>query len=484
MMSRAEAERVYSSPALFLAGDLAAAGGRPTFEVHDPATGNLLAAFPAATDRDIETALLAAERGFGTWSRLDVTERSAILLRVADLVLANRQRLAALVTLELGKPYGEALAEADTAAAMFRWAGEEARRLYGRQIPAREVDGWQVSFVEPVGIVAAFAAWNAPLITPARKISGALAAGCSVILKAAEKTPACAVELARLVAQAGAPEGCLSVLFGDRAMISERLLSSPAVRAMTFTGSTPIGRQMSVLAAKTLKKQVLELGGNAPVLVFADMDVAALARAAAAAKFRNAGQVCTSPTRFIVERAAYEPFAAALAENARGLRVGDGFDAGTQMGPLAHPGRVEAMASLIQDARQRGLRILAGGERMAGPGCFHQPTVVADADTGARLSNEEAFGPIAVLTPFDRVAEAVSLANRLSVGLAAYVMTNRLDVARAAARQIEAGTVSINNWRASLPETPFGGVKDSGFGREGGSEGILAFTTIKHVSVM
>ena len=358
MISRTEAERLYPSPSLFLAGELTDAGGRSTFDVQDPTTGQVLAAFPAATDRDIDAVLMAAERGFGTWSRFDVTERSAILLRVSDLVLANRQRLAGLVTLELGKPSAEALAEADTAAAMFRWAGEEARRLYGRQIPAREADGWQVSFVEPVGVVAAFAAWNAPLVTPARKISGALAAGCSVVLKAAEKTPACAVELARLVAQAGAPAGVLSVLFGDPAMISERLLSSPVVRAMTFTGSTAIGRNMSVLAARTLKKQVLELGGNAPVLVFADTDVEVLARAATAAKFRNSGQVCTSPTRFIVERAVYEAFAKAMAESARGLRVGDGFDAGTQMGPLAHPGRVEAISSLIQDARQRGRRIL------------------------------------------------------------------------------------------------------------------------------
>lgn len=483
MITRNEAEKLYPRPALLLGGEAVGTGDRRPFTVSNPATGEALAEFPGASEADVEECLRRAQRGFSIWSGWPVTERSAVLIRAADLIQANRQRLAALVTLELGKPYGEALVEADTAAGMFRWAAEEARRLYGRQIPGRELHCWQINFLDPVGPVAAFAAWNAPLITPSRKLSGVLAAGCSVILKAAEETPGCAIELARLVFDAGAPEGAVSVLFGDPAMISERLIASPIVRAITFTGSTTVGRQLSVQASRAMKRQVLELGGHAPVLVFADADIEAVARAATTAKFRNSGQVCTAPTRFIVERPVYEALGEAMAAAAGKLRVGEGFDPATQMGPLAHERRRGAIEALIRDARECGLRVLTGGARIEGPGWFHQPTVLADAGTNARVSNEEPFGPLAALTPFDTFDEAIALANRLPVGLAAYVMTNRLDLAKAAASRIEAGTVSVNGWQPSLPETPFGGVKDSGVGREGGLEGVQAFTNMKLVAL-
>lgn len=484
MLTRAEATALYPEPVLLHGGEPMQAKGHAMFPVVDPATGTTLAEFPVASERDVDECLRLTQQGFALWSATPVTERSAVLNRAADLILADRARLAALVTLELGKPTAEALTEADTAAGMFRWAAEEARRLYGRQIPGRESDCWQMSFLEPVGPVAAFAAWNAPLITPARKISSTLAAGCSVILKAAEETPACAVELARLVVKAGVPEGAVSVLFGDPAMISARLLASPVIRAVTFTGSTTIGKLLSAQACQTMKRLVMELGGHAPVLVFDDIDIEAVAKAAATAKFRNSGQVCTAPTRFLVQRKIYEPFAEALAAAARALSVGDGFDAATQMGPMALERRRTATEALVADARDRGLRILAGGSRIDRPGIFHEPTVIADAGTDAKVSNEEPFGPIAALTQFDTLDEAVGIANRLPIGLAAYVMTNRLDLAKAAARRIEAGTVSVNGWRASLPETPFGGLKESGVGREGGLEGVLAFTNIKHVALM
>lgn len=379
MTTRTEALALYPTPAFVRGGEVVPVEGRRTLRVIDPATGHDLGEFPSATREDIEEALRLSERGFTAWRTLPVTDRAAILVLAADNLLARKARLAALVTLELGKPFREALAEVEVAAGMFRFAGEEARRSYGRQIPARESLTLQLTVREPVGPVAAFASWNAPLITPSRKISSALAAGCSVVLKASEQTPACAVEVARAVIDAGAPEGAVSVLFGEPQSIAGALLESPVIRAVTFTGSIPIGREIAARAAHSMKRQVMELGGHAPVIVFDDVDVEAVVASAVPAKYRNSGQVCTSPTRFIVQSGIYARFVEAFAARAAQVKIGDGFEPATDMGPLAHRGRIATTEDLVADARTRGLRIAAGGRRGEGPGCFYQPTVIADA---------------------------------------------------------------------------------------------------------
>ena len=349
-------------------------------------------------------------------------------------------------------------------------------------IPPRNRAIQQIAVREPLGPIAAFAPWNAPAITPARKISSALAAGCSVIIKPSEETPATALAIAELLQEAGLPPGVLNVVFGQPAMISEALVGSPIIRGITFTGSTAIGKQLGALAVQTMKRMTLELGGHAPVVIFSDVDPEAAAISAVTAKFRNSGQVCTSPTRFFAHESIHDRFAAKLSELADGLKVGDGFDAATKMGPLANARRVEAMERFVDDARSRSIAVSAGGVRCGERGFFFRPTVLTGVDQDCMASNVEPFGPLAVTAPFRTRDEALALANRLPFGLASYGMTNDLRNAAAMADGIAAGNVIINHWQASLPETPFGGFKDSGVGSEGGIEGLQDFQSIKYVS--
>ncbi|GGC55374.1 NAD-dependent succinate-semialdehyde dehydrogenase [Chelatococcus reniformis] len=472
----------YPALALFIAGRFVAAGGRATTPVLNPATEAVLGALPHATADDLAAAMAAGADGFRLWRGTSPLERGRVLRRAADLMREQAEAIATLITLELGKPLGEARVEVETAAGLFEWNAEEGRRAYGRVIPARQSGIRQLALREPLGPIAAFAPWNAPAITPARKISSALAAGCSVIIKPAEETPATALAMARILHEAGLPPGVLSVVFGNPAFISETLLASPIIRGVTFTGSTAVGRQLAAQAALGLKPMTMELGGHAPVLVFGDVDAEATARAAAAAKFRNAGQICTSPTRFYVHRSIYDRFADAFAAAAASITVGDGFDPATRMGPLATSRRIDAMDRLVADARARGVTIAAGGKRRGNHGFFYAPTVLRDAPDDCLAANEEPFGPLALLKPFDDVDEALALANRLPVGLAAYAMTHDSRLAERAAAGIDAGNVVLNHWQASLPETPFGGVRDSGMGREGGIEGLEAFQQVKYVS--
>lgn len=472
----------YPELKLFIAGRWLGGGGRIVEPVVNPATGEVLAELPHATDADLDEALAAAAAGFETWRRTSPVDRGSVLHRAAALMRERREHLASLITLELGKPIAEARAEVDQAAGIFDWNAEEGRRAYGRIIPARAPGFSQLAVREPVGPVAAFAPWNAPAITPSRKISGALAAGCSVIIKPSEETPATALAIAGLLQDAGLPDGVLSVVYGKPAAVSETLIGSPVIRGITFTGSTPVGKQLAALAVRGMKRMTMELGGHAPVVVFEDMDPEAVAVAAAGAKYRNAGQVCTSPTRFFVHESIHDRFVKAFAEFARTIRVGDGFDAATRMGPLANPRRVTAMTQFVDDARARQIRIAAGGEPVAGRGCFYRPTVLAHVDTECMASNVEPFGPLAATAPFRTVEEALALANRLPFGLASYVMTHDLRKAAAMTEGIQSGNVIVNHWQVSLPETPFGGYKDSGIGVEGGIEGLQEFQNIKYVS--
>ena len=472
----------YPNLQLLIAGRWVGAEGRKTEPVLNPSTEAVLAELPHATPADIDEALVAAQKGFQVWRRKPAQERAKILKRTADLMRERREYLAHLITLELGKPIAEARLEVEQAAGMFEWNAEEGKRAYGRVIPARAENIQQMMVKEPVGPIAAFSPWNAPTITPSRKISGALAAGCSVIIKPSEETPATALAIGGMLLEAGLPEGVLSIVFGDPVAISRQLIESPVIRGITFTGSTQVGKLLAGMAVQGMKRMTLELGGHAPVVVFDDVNVDAVAKAAASAKYRNGGQVCTSPTRFYVHESIHDRFVATFAAHANSIAVGDGFDAATVMGPLANARRVEAMEAFVADARTRNIRIAAGGERAGNRGFFYRPTLLENVGNDSMAANVEPFGPLAMTTPFKTFDDVVALANRLPFGLAAYAMTNDLSRARAISGAIESGNVVVNHWQVSLPETPFGGYKDSGVGAEGGIEGLAAFQNTKFVS--
>jgi succinate-semialdehyde dehydrogenase/glutarate-semialdehyde dehydrogenase len=431
-----------------------------------------------ATEGDVDEALAATSKGFDTWRNTSAFERSKLMRRVADRMRERAEALAELLVLELGKPWNEALGEVEVAAGMWEWAAEEGRRAYGRVIPSRELNARQMALVEPVGPVAAFVTWNGPLITPSRKMSGALGAGCSIVLRASEEVPACAFALGQIVYECGLPTGVLSVLAGEPVMMSSKLLESPVVRAVTFTGSTAVGKLLSQQAVAHMKRPIMELGGHGPVLAFEGIDVQTFAKRAVAAKFANSGQVCFAPTRFYVHRSIY-----ADVVDAKKIVVGCGFDSTTQMGPLKSERRLKAIEDLVADAKLRGLSITTGGKRIDRPGFFYEPTIVADATVEAKLSNAEPFGPIAALTLFDTYDQAIALSNRLPYGLGAYVHAREFETLHRAVNDLEAGNIICNGWRVTYPETPFGGHKESGMFSEGGIEGIRAFQNVKYASL-
>jgi succinate-semialdehyde dehydrogenase / glutarate-semialdehyde dehydrogenase len=449
--------------------------------VLNPATEEVLGYLPHATVADIEDALAASERGFQTWRRMAPDARGEVIHQAARLLRERRDYLATVITREMGKPLREAQAEIDTAAGILDWNAEEGRRTYGRVIPGPG-HRRQLVVQEPIGPVAAFAPWNAPLITPSRKISSALAAGCSVVIKPAEETPGTALCLAEAFLEAGLPAGVLNVLFGNPAQISGLLLSSPAIRALTFTGSTGVGKSLASLAVANMVRPVMELGGYAPVLVCADADPEAVAAGAARAAYRNAGQVCTSPTRFFVDASIHDRFVQSLTDHVRALRVGNGLSEGTDIGPVTTPGRVEAIESLVNDAVRHGAEVTAGGHRGPEPGYFWQPTVLTGVNDECELSRVEPFGPIATVTAFDTTESAIRLANSVPFALAGYIFTRDAAAVRRLTAELECGAIAVNHWQVSSPETPFGGHKDSGFGSEGGIEGIAAFQQLKFVS--
>jgi succinate-semialdehyde dehydrogenase/glutarate-semialdehyde dehydrogenase len=472
----------YPALKLFINGRWCDAAGRRTEAVLNPATGQVLGQLPHAAEADLDEVLASSAKAHEGWSKMSPVDRGRILQRVATLLLDRAEHIASLITLELGKPIAESRVEVETAAGIFAWNAEEGRRAYGRVIPSRNRAIQQIAVREPLGPIAAFAPWNAPAITPARKISSALAAGCSVIIKPSEETPATALAIAALLEEAGLPAGVLNVVFGNPAQISEKLVGSPVIRGITFTGSTQIGKQLGTLAVQTMKRMTLELGGHAPVVIFGDVDPEAAALSAVTAKFRNSGQVCTSPTRFFVHESIHDRFAAKLAEAANAITIGDGFSSSTKMGPLANARRVDAMDRFVDDARARNIAVSAGGERCGNQGFFYRPTVLSHVDDDCMASNVEPFGPLAATAPFQTIDDAIRLANRLPFGLASYVMTNDLRNASVISEAIQSGNVIVNHWQASLPETPFGGYKDSGIGSEGGIEGLQEFQTTKYIS--
>ncbi len=448
--------------------------------VINPATGEELGQLPHATAQDLDEAIAASQAGFEIWSLTPVHERQAVIDRAVILLRERHARISRILTLENGKPLAEAELEITFVADTLKWYGEEARRAYGRIIPARAPNLRTHVLHEPVGPCVAFAAWNFPGTNVIRKIAGPVAAGCSLILKASEETPGTCIEIARCLQDAGLPDGVLNLVFGVPDMISRHLLASPVPRKVSLTGSTELGKHLSVLAASTLKRCTMELGGHAPVVIAADCDLDAAIAMMAKTKTRNAGQVCISPTRFLVEKAVYADFLDGFSEAMAATRLGNGLEEDTDMGPLIAGRRVEFMNALIDDAVSKGAKVTTGGK--AGDRSFFEPTVVADATSQMRAMNEEPFGPLALVSPVEDLEAAVAEANRLPVGLAAYAFTRSHASSLYLQQKLNAGMIAINQPAVSLPEAPFGGVDESGYGSEGGSEGIEPYQRTKLVN--
>jgi len=467
---------------LFIGGEWIGAEGRDTAAVVNPATGREIGRVPLATADDLDHALEMTRLCFEQWRQTVPDKRAKILKRAADLILERAPQIAAQMTLEEGKPLNESLDEVTRAAEYFEWFAESARRIDGRVVPSNRPGVLQLVKRQAIGPVAAFTPWNFPAITPARKLSAALAAGCSVILKPGEESPSTALALARALDDAGLPKGVLQVVFGVPDQVSSHLIASPIIRKVTFTGSVPIGRLLSARAAEGVKPITLELGGHGPVLVFEDADIEKAAVEGVANRFRGTGQVCISSTRFLIQRGAYQAFVDQFVATTQALRIGDGLHPDTQVGPLANPRQLAKMEELVADAVEKGARVLVGGEALSGEGYFFQPTVLADVPMNARVMHEEPFGPIAVLMPFDELADGLKEANRLPYGLSAYAFTSSARTAIDVADGLEAGMIGINQYRIVATELPFGGMKESGHGSEGGIEGIEHYLTHKFIS--
>lgn len=472
----------YPDTQLLINGEWRNAQSGRTIDVFNPATGEVIGKVAHAEKVDLDAALDAAAKGFKIWSASSPFDRSKFMRRAADLLRERADAIAPILTLEQGKPVAEAKGEILAGADIIDWFAEEARRTYGQIIPARGAGVSQMAFKLPVGPVAAFTPWNFPINQVVRKLSAAIAAGCSIIVKAPEETPASPAELIRVFVDAGIPAGVVNLVYGVPSEISEYLIPHPVIRKISFTGSTPIGKMLAGLASQHMKLSTMELGGHAPAIIFDDADVEGAVKTLAMSKFRNAGQVCVSPTRFLVQEKVYEQVVESFTEKAKAIKIGNGFDEGVQMGPLANERRIPALESLIQDAVDNGARLMTGGRRIGNVGNFFEPTVLADAPKTARIMNEEPFGPVAVFSSFKTLDEVIDEANRLPFGLASYAFTRSAENARELGMRIEAGMTTINHLGLALPEVPFGGIKDSGYGTEGGSEAINAYLTTKFVT--
>jgi succinate-semialdehyde dehydrogenase/glutarate-semialdehyde dehydrogenase len=450
--------------------------------VLNPATSEVMGDLACAETADLEEVAEAANRGFEVWRKISAFDRYKMMRKAAQLLRDRVETVAQLMTLEQGKPLAEARMEVMAGADTIDWFAEEGRRAYGRVIPARQMDVYQLVIKEPVGPVAAFTPWNFPINQIVRKLAAALAAGCSIIVKAPEETPASPAELIRAFIDAGVPAGVVNLVYGDPAHISTYLIAHPAIRKISFTGSTPVGKQLAAMAGQHMKRMTMELGGHAPVIVFNDADIALAAKTMAASKFRNAGQVCVSPTRFLVQEGAFNEFVDQFVMHAEKLKVGNGMEAGINMGPLANPRRMSAMQNLVADAAQKNGKLKTGGKALGTAGNFWAPTVLTELPLSARAMTEEPFGPMALINPFKTFDDAVQEANRLPFGLAAYAWTRSARTAQQIAASVQTGMITINHLGLGMPETPFGGVKDSGYGSEGGTEALEAYLNPKFVS--
>lgn len=476
--------QTYPEVRLFINGEWRDAIDLETIPVIDPATEETIGAVALARKADLALALEAADKGFSNWRNTSAFERSKLMRTAAGLLRSRIDTIAWLMTREQGKPLAQSEAEISNAADTIDWFAEEARRTYGQVIPARFVGVQQMAIKLPIGPVAAFTPWNYPINQIVRKLSAALSTGCSIIVKAPEETPASAAELIRAFADAGIPTGVINLVYGIPAEISEYLVPHPIIRKISFTGSTQVGKHLASLAGKHMKRATMELGGHAPVLVFDDADLEKAIEVTSMAKFRNAGQVCIAPTRFLVQDGIAEKFVDGFVRAAQSIKVGNGLEEGTTMGPLANDRRILAMEDMIRDAIGKGAKLKTGGKRIGNKGYFFEPTVLVDVPISAKMMNEEPFGPIAMIDRFSHFDDAITEANRLPFGLASYAFTRSAKTAHEVSRQIEAGMLTINHNGFALPEVPFGGIKDSGYGTEGGSEAAEAYLETRFVSQM
>ena len=474
----------YIDTQLFIDGKWQQPAEGKSLPVLNPATGKEIGRVAHAGRPDLDLALAAAKKGFEVWRDMVPAARAQIMRKAATLVRERVGEIASLLTQEQGKPLAEATTETLSACDILDWFADEGLRVYGRLVPSRvNVSIRQMVIKDPVGPVAAFTPWNFPINQIVRKIGGGLAAGCSMLVKAPEETPAAPAALIKAFADAGIPAGVLQLVYGSPAEISNYLIPHPVIRKVTFTGSIPVGKQLAALAGQHMKRVTMELGGHAPVIVCEDADIALAVKAAAAAKFRNAGQVCISPTRFLVHKSVAGDFAQALVDHAKSLKVGNGLADGTQMGPLANARRVDAMAAFTEDAVKKGAKLLTGGQRIGKEGNFWQPTILADVPKDAKVFNDEPFGPMAAIRPFDTLEEAITEANRLPYGLAGYAFTRSLKNSDLLARRLEVGMLWMNMPAMPSAEMPFGGVKDSGYGSEGGPEAMEAYLNSRAVVI-
>ena len=465
--------------ALFINGSWQIGEGRDLFPVINPANGETIAEVPMASAADLDAALDAADKGFLIWRATPVEQRAAVLRKTATLLRERVEAIATLLTLEQGKLIAEARAEVLSSAQIFDWCAEEASRIYGRVL-VRPTGQRAMVIKQPVGPVAAFSPWNFPIYLMAKKVAAALATGCSVIAKPPEETPGCTGALMRCLADAGLPAGVAQLVHGVPDAVSRHLIASPVIRKVSFTGSIPVGKHLMRLSADSLKRVTMELGGHAPVLVFEDCDLEKTLDLVVPQKFRNAGQVCVSPTRFFVQESIYQRFVEGFAARTHNVNSGSGLDPDSRMGPLANVRRPGAIEALVEDAAAKGAKVMAGGKR-GNAGYFFQPTLLADVPDNADIMNNEPFGPVAVAAPFSDLQDALGKANRLPYGLAAFAFTQNLRTANLLGDGIESGMVGINTFALSTVDAPFGGVKDSGFGSEGGPEGMDSYLVTKAI---
>jgi len=475
---------MYEDLSLYIDGEFVKDGGRKEQDVYDPATGDVIGLLPHATKEDLDRALAAAERAFEKWRTSSPMERSKVLRRVGELTRERAKQIGHNITLDQGKPLAESVGEVARCADHCDWHAEECRRIYGRVIPPRQPNVRQMVLREPVGVCAAFTPWNFPYNQAIRKIAAAVGAGCTIIIKGPEDTPSAVVAIARMFHEAGLPPGVLNVVWGVPAEVSNHLIRSPIVRKVSFTGSVPVGKQLAALAGQHMKRVTMELGGHSPAVVCEDADVERAADMLSGLKFANAGQVCVSPNRFYVHEKVYDRFVARFVDKTKKIKVGSGLLPETNMGPLAHERRLPAMAEFVEDARGRGAEIVLGGSRIGNRGYFFEPTVITGVPDDSKVMTLEPFGPIAPCVPYKDLGEAIKRANSLPYGLSSYAFTTSSKNALALQNGLQAGIVNINHFGQALPETPFGGIRDSGIGSEGGSETFDGYLTTKFVTQM
>ncbi len=473
---------MYDDLELYIDGKFTKGASGTAQDVVNPSKDNVLGSLPMAGKAELDAALAAADKGFKVWRKVTAYERAKIMRKAADLIRSRAESTARLMTLEQGKILAESTLEVQMAAEVIDWFGEEGRRAYGRIIPARADGVRNMVILEPVGPVAAFSPWNFPVMQAARKIGGALAAGCSIIIKCPEETPGSPLAFVKCFHEAGLPAGVLNLVYGTPSEISEYLIPHPVIRKISFTGSVPVGKHLNALAASHMKRATMELGGHSPMLIFDDVEVEDVAKLTGAMKWRNAGQVCISPTRFFVHEKVYDKFVSKFTDIAKSTRVGDGLEPTSRMGPLANPRRINAIEGFVQDAQEKGAKVATGGKRIGNQGNFFEPTVLTDVPESARIMNQEPFGPVAVMLRFKDTDEVLERANKLPFGLASYAFTHDAAKATKVANALDHGMVSINHHGLAVAEVPFGGVKDSGFGHEGGIEGLMVYMQAKFVS--